>query len=146
MVSVDDAVLRIRTEPLTSKYASVPPADEEQMQRFLAAPPASSFRLIDFEYADVVTLESLPPQFVLRVSGTKPIANMTVQLVPLVFIQQPEYWGIEVVGSLPEIGLPALAPYEVSLAITPFLGTKGIEVIGASRVQRFDIQRSGGEA
>jgi hypothetical protein len=146
VVSVDDAVLEIRTEPLTSQYASVPPADEEQMQRFLAAPPASSFRLIDFEYADVVTLESFPPQFVLRVSGTKPIANMTVQLVPLVFIQQPEYWGIEVVGSLPEIGLPALAPYEVSLAITPFLGTKGIEVIGASRVQRFDIQRSGGEA
>ena len=48
--------------------------------------------------------------------------------------------------SLPELGLPALAPYEVSLAITPFLGAKGIEVIGASRVQRFDIQRSGGEA
>jgi hypothetical protein len=116
------------------------------MERFRSAPPASAFRLIDFEYADIMTLESFPPQFVLRVSGTKPIANMTVQLVPLVFIRQPEYWGIEVVGFLPEIGLPALAPYEVSLTITPFLGTKGIEVIGASRVQRFDIDRSGGEA
>jgi hypothetical protein len=42
----------------------------------------------------------LPPPFVLRVSGTKPLANMQVQLVPLVFIRQPEYWGIDVVGSL----------------------------------------------
>jgi hypothetical protein len=143
VVSVDTARLQIRLESLPAQYASVAPADEEQMQRFAAAPPASSFRLIDFEHADVVTLESFPPQFVLRVSGTKPIANMTVQLVPLVFIQQPEYWGIEVVGSLPEIGLPALAPFDVSLAVTPFLGTKGIEVIGASRVQRFDIDRAG---
>lgn len=143
VVSIDAAVLRIRTEPLTTQYAKVPAADEEQMQRFSAAPPASSFRLIDFDYADVVTLESFPPQFVLRVSGTKPFANMTVQLIPLVFIQQPDYWGIEVVGSLPEIGLPALAPYEVSLAVTSFLGKKGIEVIGASRVQRFDIDPTG---
>jgi hypothetical protein len=75
-----------------------------------------------------------------------PPAGLPLPSELLVFIQQPEYWGIEVVGSLPEIGLPALAPYEVSLAITPFLGAKGIEVIGASRVQRFDIQRSGGEA
>jgi hypothetical protein len=145
VVSVDDTLLRIRTEPLPTQYESMP-ADEQQMERFRSAPPASAFRLIDFEYADIVTLESFPPQFVLRVSGTKPIANMTVQLVPLVFIRQPESWGIEVVGFLPEIGLPALAPYEVSLTITPFLGTKGIEVIGASRVQRFDIDRSGGEA
>ena len=71
---------------------------------------------------------------------------MTVQLVPLVFIRQPEYWGIEVVGSVAEIVLPALAPYEVSLSVTSFLGTEGIEVIGANRVQRFDIDRSGGRA
>ena len=41
------------------------------------------------------------------------------------------------------IGLPALAPYEVTLAVTSFLGTQGIEVIGANRVQRFDISESG---
>jgi hypothetical protein len=146
VVSVDDSRLQIRPEPLPDQYESMPCADDQQMQQFASAPPASAFRLIDFEYADIVTLESFPPQFVLRVSGTKPFANITVQLVPLVFVQQPEYWGIEVVGSLPGIGLPALAPYEVSLAVTSFLGKKGIEVIGASRVQRFDISSSGGEA
>ena len=143
IVSVDADLLRIRLTAATP-YESVPCADAEQMERFTSAPPATSFRLIDFEYADVVTLESFPPQFVLRVSGTKPLFNMQVQLVPLVFIRQPEYWGIEVVGSLPGgIGLPALAPYEVSLSLTGFLGTQGIEVIGANRVQRFDISPSG---
>ena len=82
----------------------------------------------------------------LRVSGTKPWATMTVQLVPLVFVRQPEYWGIEVVGSLPGIGLPAQAPYEVSLAVTSFLGTRGIEVLGANRSQRFDLDGSGAGA
>jgi hypothetical protein len=139
VVDVDVELLRIRMAAAPPAYPSIPCADAEQMERFTSAPPASSFRLLDFESADVVTLESFPPQFVLRVSGTKPIANMEVQLVPLVFIRRPEYWGIEVVGSLPGIGLPALAPYEVTLAVTSFLGTQGIEVIGANRVQRFDI-------
>ncbi len=79
----------------------------------------------------------------LAVSGTKPVVNMQVRLVPLLFIRQPEYWGIEVVGSLPTIGLPAPAPYEVSLPLAGFLGTQGMEVIGASRVQWFDMSPSG---
>ena len=143
VIDVDDELLRIRPESLPGRYASVPAPRAEQVEEFAAAPPASAFRLIDFDYAEVITLESCPPQFVLRVSGTKPWANMTVQLVPLVFVQQPEYWGIEVVGSLPGIGLPALAPYEVSLAVSSFLGTKGIEVLGANRSQRFDLDGSG---
>ena len=144
IVSVDADLLRIRLTSAAAPYESVPCADDAQMERFTSAPPATAFRLLDFDYADVVTLESFPPQFVLRVSGTKPLANMQVQLVPLVFIRQPEYWGIEVVGSLPGgIGLPALAPYEVSLPLAGFLGTQGIEVIGASRTQRFDISPSG---
>jgi len=143
-VSVSAELLQVRQASSATSYPSVPCADAEQMERFTSAPPAAGFRLLDFDYADVVTLESFPPQFVLRVSGTKPLANMQVQLVPLVFIQQPEYWGIEVVGSLPGgIGLPALAPYEVSLPLAGFLGTQGIEVIGASHVQRFDISPLG---
>ena len=144
IVSVDAELLRMRLNAADTPYTSMPCADDAQMERFTSAPPATGFRLLDFDYADVVTLESFPPQFVLRVSGTKPMANMQVQLVPLVFIRQPEYWGIEVVGSLPGgIGLPALAPYEVTLPLAGFLGTQGIEVIGASRVQRFDISPSG---
>lgn len=108
--------------------------------------PASS-RLIDFDRVEVLTLESFPPQFVLVVSGTKPFLNMEVSLVPLIFVRQPEYWGIEVVGRLPgAIGLPILSPYRVSLPLAGNIGTKGIEVIGASRTQRVDVpEERGGE-
>jgi hypothetical protein len=33
---------------------------------------------------------------------------MEIKLNPLVYIRQPEYWGIEVVGCLPEVRLPVL--------------------------------------
>ena len=66
--------------------------DEEQVRAYNDLPRAESQRLIEFEEAGVVTLESFPPQFVLNVRGTKPFLNMTVDLVPLVFIRQPEYW------------------------------------------------------
>jgi hypothetical protein len=62
-----------------------------------------------------------------------------VELSPLVFVRRPEYWEIEVLGRLPGIGLPALAPYTVSLRLAGVTGTKGIEVVGATRRARFDV-------
>jgi hypothetical protein len=102
-------------------------------------PPAESTRLLDFDRVEIRTLRSFPPQFVLVVHGTKPFVNMEVELVPLVFIQQPEYWGIEVVGRLRGIGLPVVAPYTASLHLAGVMGTKGIEVIGATRTERIDL-------
>jgi hypothetical protein len=103
-------------------------------------PAPTSTRLIDFEKAEIRTLESFPPQHVLVVSGTKPFMNMEVTLEPLVFIRQPEFWGIEVVGRLPGgVGLPALAPYQVSLPLAGIMGTRGIEVIGATRSEKIEL-------
>jgi hypothetical protein len=114
--------------------------NEEQLRVHQDLPTADSQRLIDFERAQILTLESFPPQFVLRVTGTKPFLNMEVQLEPLVFIRQPEFWGIEVVGRLPGgIGLPALAPYDVTIPLSGITGTKGIEVIGASRSKKIKV-------
>jgi len=118
--------------------------NEEQMRVYNELPKAESPRLIDFERAEVVTLESFPPQFLLRVAGTKPYANMLVDLVPLVYFRQPEYWGIEVVGRLPGgIGLPALAPYDVSISLSGITGTEGVEVIGANRSERIEVPPDG---
>ena len=118
--------------------------NEEQIRVHQNLPTAGSQRLIDFERAQVLTLESFPPQFVLRVTGTKPFLNMEVHLEPLVFIRQPEFWGIEVVGRLPGgIGLPALAPYDVSIPLNGTIGTEGIEVIGASRSKRIRVPSAG---
>jgi hypothetical protein len=58
--------------------------NEEQLREYEALPKPGSYRLIDFDQAEIVTLESSPPQYVLHVSGTKPYLNMKVDLVPLV--------------------------------------------------------------
>jgi hypothetical protein len=103
-------------------------------------PPAQSCRLIDFERADVISLMIYPPQPpVLVVSGRKPWANMQVSLNPLRYMQQPEYWGIEVVGCMPPIGQPAIIPYVVELRLAGIGGTSGIEVIGASHTERIEL-------
>lgn len=118
---------------------------EEQASAFHALPTPQSCRIIDFETARVIILESFPPRHVLVVSGEKPYFNMEVSLSPLVYIRQPEYWGIEVVGCLPEVGLPALAPYVVRLDLAGTIGTRGIEVIGANRSEKIEIPGAPGK-
>ena len=142
IVAVDESVLKIRRvnlPPGPERYISVRSADDDQLNDYIELPPAVSFRRLDFDSATIITLRSFPPQFILRVSGTLPYATMKAELVPLVYIQQPEYWGIEVVGSLRGIALPVETPYAVSLPLTGFIGSLGIEVIGASRSEQFDI-------
>lgn len=103
-------------------------------------PRAESHRLIDFQWAEVATLESIPPQFLLQVRGTKPYANMEVDPIPLVFIRQPEYWGIEVVGRLRGgLELPAEVPYQAFVPLTGVTGTRGVEVVRATRSERIDV-------
>lgn len=109
-----------------------------ELERFTKSPAPGSVRLIDFESAEVVA-GFVTNTYFLIVSGTKPYLNMTVRLSPLIYIRRPEYWGIEVVGSLPGIGLPATAPYHVFISLTGLLGTKGIDVIGASKKKRIKV-------
>jgi len=120
---------------------------QQQAQEFQDLPQPTSTRLIDFDEVKILTLESFPPQYMLVVSGRKPYWNMRVTLSPLTYIRQPEYWGIEVIGSVRGIALPAPgAPYTVTLLLTGFIGTCGIEVIGASRSERLDIPIDAGTA
>jgi hypothetical protein len=107
-------------------------------EEFAQLPASSSVRLVDFDEAKVVP-GVVPNTFILVVNGTKPYLNMTVELSPLVYVRQPEYWGIEVVGKLRGIGLPATAPYTVSLPLDGIVGTKGIEVIGANDRRPIDV-------
>jgi hypothetical protein len=107
---------------------------------FLKAPPSGSVRLINFTRAQVVP-GIVPCTFFLIVSGTKPYLNMTVELKPLIYVQQPDYWGIEVVGSLHGIGIPVTAPYTVFIPLNHIIGKKGIEVIGANRKQKINVPK-----
>jgi heat shock protein HslJ len=101
-------------------------------------------RTLDFTTAEVTPLPSAEavgarPRYRLTVKGMKPASNVLVELVPLVYIRQPVFWGIEVTGCSSGIGLPAFMPYTATYDFTGTMGTCGIEVIGTTRRQQFDL-------
>lgn len=138
IVGLDEATLRIRRSSRQANGGH-PVMDEGQLAELRALPPPSSFRLIAYEKAAVVNLKTNPPRYVLQVSGIKPFAKMTVKLMPLVYVRQPEYWEIEVVGGLRGAGIPTKVPYSVSLPLGGALGSRGIQVLGANRSDTFDV-------
>jgi hypothetical protein len=110
-----------------------------KLREFETAPQCSSTRLIDFEGAEVRP-GFVSGTYILVVRGTKPYVNMEIRLTPLVYIRQPEFWGVEVVGFLPGgIGLPATSSYTASLPLDGIFGTLGIEVIGALRSKKIEV-------
>jgi hypothetical protein len=137
-LDADEPVLRIR-RATRQPNGGRPVLEEAQLESLRALPPPASFRLIAYEKAFVLTQESFPPKYFLHVSGIKPFRNMTVKLMPLVYVRQPEYWEIEVVGGLSGAGIPAPTPYQVSLPLAGTLGSRGIQVLGANRSDTFDV-------
>lgn len=112
--------------------------ERRDLDAFNALPQSTMCRLIDFDKVEVVP-GFLPKTFILIVSGTKPWVTMEVRLVPRIYIDRPDYWEIEVIGCQSGIGLPQTVPYTVFLDITPYLGKKGIEVVGATRREKRDV-------
>ena len=112
--------------------------DEKLLREFEALPHPTMCRLIDFDKAQVVP-GIVPKTFFLIVSGTKPWLTMTVELHPRIYIVQPDYWGIEVVGCMHGIGIPMTAPYHVWLDISHVIGKAGIEVIGANKKEMIKV-------
>jgi hypothetical protein len=111
---------------------------EADLQALQKLPPSSLCRLINFDRAEVRP-GIIPKTFFLIVSGQKPWLTMTVELVPRIYIVQPDYWGIEVIGCQRGIGLPMPAPYSVALDISHVIGKYGIEVIGANKKEQIKV-------
>ena len=103
---------------------------------FTTASPSISCRLVVFDEIRI-NAGIASDTFFLTVRGTAPCTNMSVSLIPYIYVQQPEYWQIEVVGCLDGgICLPVTKPYAVTIPLAHIRGTKGIEVIGANRMER----------
>jgi hypothetical protein len=112
---------------------------EETLEQLNRRPASQSCRLVDFEDAEVRP-GIVNGTWILVVRGNAPCANMRVELVPLIYIQRPEYWEIEVVGCVGgPVCLPQVKPYTEVLPLNSTLGTVGIEVVGASRRQRIKV-------
>jgi hypothetical protein len=112
---------------------------EETLEGLRALPAPASCRLIDFTRAEVRP-GIVNGTFVLIVAGEAPSTSMRVELVPLVYVQRPDFWEIEVVGCVSgPVWLPATKLYVEALPLDGITGTQGIEVVGANRRQRIRL-------
>jgi hypothetical protein len=125
---------------------------EESGQAYVP-PPGHEAKLIDFDRAVLVsTMIYPPPPPTLVVSGEKPHPAVDVVLVPLVYVSEPPYWGIQVVGTagreegLHPMPLTESTQYTVELDLSGVTGTSGVEVIGATRTEQLEVPATGAEA
>lgn len=112
----------------------------DQARTMGSLPQSQAVRLIGFDDARVFPHPLVPINHFLLVTGTKPFANMRVQLVPRVYIRQPDFWGIEVTGSLPGVGVPGDTPYSVEIELLGISPRIGIEIIGAEATKKIKIK------
>jgi hypothetical protein len=92
-------------------------------------------QLIDFENVDL--LAGIASGFWFLIIRQSPSsANLTVRLVPRRHETRPDYWQYELVGC--SSGEKILAKVEpiISSLFRQFIGTKGIEIVGATRKVR----------
>jgi hypothetical protein len=79
----------------------------------------------------------------LTVSGMKPYTNMEVSLSHEAYNGRPAYWRTVVVGCVKNgLVLSIAAPYYITMNLDQFVGTKGVEIVGASRRIRRPVPRS----
>jgi hypothetical protein len=96
---------------------------------------------VDFDSA-TVRPAPYPDMHVLTVSGNAPSGGQSTlgaKLERAMYVVQPEYWQIWVYYDSQDAIFQTLAPYNVSLPIGGSKGTKGIEVIGATKSVKIDI-------
>ena len=94
--------------------------------------------LIDFDKFQAVP-GIVKGTWFLSVWGEKSTISMKVSLNPVHYVDQPEYWEIQVVGCVCGIVLPVTGPFAECIEITHFLGKKGIEVVGATKAERWEL-------
>lgn len=103
---------------------------------FESLPCAQACRRIDFDFVEVREAARPGGGRLLLVSGVKSWADLRVTLEPLAWRDVPDFRVIEVVGRLTGSGLPALVDFCVALPLETVLGSKGIEIVGATKSER----------
>lgn len=92
-------------------------------------------QLIDFEKVDL--LAGIASGFWFLIIRQSPSsAHVLVQLVPRNHENRPEYWQYDLVGTQCDEKILAKAQPIVSPLFRQFVGTKGIEIVGATRAER----------
>ena len=135
---------------IVSLLAGVLPAAAQELPGKLARPslvePAWSLtgycEPIDFNGVDITWYRGRGI-YQLTVSGIKPYTNMEVSLSREAYSRKPPYWRSVVVGCVKNfLVMPVPTPYYITVPLTEFVGTKGVEIVGASRSVRRNVPRS----
>ena len=78
----------------------------------------------------------------LTITGTKPFTNMEVSLSEEPAAGRPAYRKTVVIGCVKNfLVLPVASPYYLTVPLKQFSGTRGIDIIGATRRVRRDLPR-----
>jgi hypothetical protein len=102
---------------------------------------AGSCEPLDFDSIDIEWYDGRG-LYVLTVRGTKPYTNMEVSLSHKGYSSRPAYWQTVVVGCVKNfLVLPIASPYHVTMPLDRFVGSKGVEIIGASGSARREVPR-----
>lgn len=132
------AVIFIITNSLLGgSYASGQTLSTDQVSSFSSLPASEACRLIDYDNIEIVG-GFINDTWILAVDGEKPWLTMEVLLAPYVYVDQPDYWAIDLVGCQSGVGLPVTSPFSVTLQADT-LGKLGVEVRSASRTERLQV-------
>lgn len=105
------------------------------------SPDEESNQIERIDFDEAVLVQDVGPDSegpFLMVSGQLPCLNMTAHLVPVMYVQTPEYWVVHVYGVRDsQVCLEATRPFSEVLRPAP-CGKKGITVAGATQTEQLD--------
>jgi len=86
---------------------------------------------IDFTSAQLIQANG---QVLLKVAGSAPYAGMDIQLRPVLYVMQPDFWLMSLLACTPINTKPGgpLAPFSVEINVGGTVGRKGVELSGAA--------------
>ena len=87
-------------------------------------------------YCAYISYDGDEPELI--VSGEVTSGGGTVELSPMVYVTQPEYWEVEVLWDRTNALFQVITPYEVSIPLSAIRGTKGFSVLGERMTKTFE--------
>jgi len=95
--------------------------------------------LIDFTAFEVI--QGISGAYILVVWGNDD-PRIIPSLIPRIYVRQPDYYEIEVVGCLTGIVPPKdVKGFPLTMGLEHALGRKGIKLIGATKSEQWDLPK-----
>ena len=103
-------------------------------------PAAKECVPVDFATAELTREDG---RILLKVSGETPHPGMSIEVRPVLYVMQPEYWLMSLVACAPSSTKPtgAAVPFAAAISVGGSVGRKGIELSGkpGGKSKRLDL-------